>query len=41
MVTVDEYYHKVHYTVEEFDDYRAVINSAADFNKIVLFLEKS
>lgn len=40
MVTVDEYYHKVHFTVEEFDDYRAVINSAADFNKIVLYLER-
>jgi len=39
-VTVDEYYHKVHFTVEEFNDYRAVINSAADFNKIVLYLEK-
>ena len=40
MVIVDEYYHKVHFTVEEFEDYRAVINSAADFNKIVLYLEK-
>lgn len=41
MVIVDEYYHKVHFTVEEFDDYRAVINSAADFNKVVLYLEKN
>jgi hypothetical protein len=39
-VTVDEYYHKVHFTVEEFEEYRAVINSAADFNKIVLYLER-
>jgi len=39
-VVVDEYYTKVHFPVEEFEDYRAVINSAADFNKIVLFLEK-
>ena len=39
-VIVDEYYHKVHFTVEEFEDYRSVINSAADFNKIVLYLEK-
>jgi len=40
-VTVEEYYHKVHFTVEEFEDYRSVINSAADFNKIVIYLEKT
>lgn len=41
IIRVNEYYHKVHYEVEAFEDYRKVINSAADFNKIVLFLEKS
>jgi hypothetical protein len=39
-VIVDEYYNKVHFTVDEFEDYRKVINSAADFNKIVLYLEE-
>ena len=36
-VIVDEYYNKVHFTADEFEDYRKVINSAADFNKIVIF----
>ena len=35
-----EFYERVHYDVDEFEDYRAVINSAADFNKIVIYLEK-
>ena len=39
-ILCDEYYTKVHYDLSEYNDYRAVINSAADFNKLVLFLEK-
>lgn len=39
-ISCDEFYNKVYYEVDEYEDYRAVINSAADFNKIVLFLEK-
>lgn len=39
-ILCDEFYEKVHYEVEEFEAYRAVINSAADFNKIVIYLEK-
>lgn len=39
-IVCDEYYERVHYEVEEYEAYRAVINSAADFNKIVLYLEK-
>jgi hypothetical protein len=39
-ITCDEYYEKVHYEVDEYEDYRSIINSAANFNKIVLFLEK-
>jgi len=39
-VIIDEYYNKVHFTANEFEDYRKVINSAADFNKIVLYLEE-
>jgi hypothetical protein len=39
-VLCDEFYERVHYEVDEFEAYRAVINSAADFNKIVIYLEK-
>lgn len=35
-----EYYKKVFYKVSEYEDYRSIINSAADFNKIVIVLEK-
>ena len=39
MIIIDEYYTKMNYKVEEYEDYRRVINAAADFNKIVLVLE--
>lgn len=39
-VEIEEYYNEVFFTAEEFEKYRAVINAAADFNKIVLVLEK-
>lgn len=39
-VDIEEYYNEVFFDVEEFENYRAVINAAADFNKIVLVLEK-
>jgi hypothetical protein len=39
-VVVDEYYKKLAFPLEEFDLYRKVINAAADFNKVSLFLEK-
>ncbi|MGB0806663.1 MAG: DUF3857 domain-containing protein [Salibacteraceae bacterium] len=39
-VTCDERYHKIHYPVEQYEDYRNVINAAADFNKIVIYLEE-
>ncbi|UTW66309.1 DUF3857 domain-containing protein [bacterium SCSIO 12643] len=40
-VTCDERYHKIHYPVEQYEDYRKVINAAADFNKIVIYLEEA
>lgn len=40
-VIVEEYYDRIDFSVEEFEDYRAVINAAADFNKIVLVFQKS
>lgn len=39
-VICDERYHKIHYPIEQYEDYRKVINAAADFNKIVIYLEK-
>ena len=38
-VTADEFYQKNYVPVEEYEDYRKVINSAADFNEITLILE--
>lgn len=40
VVRNSEYYNIVRYPVESFESYRAVINAAADFNKIVLILSK-
>ncbi|WP_375560511.1 DUF3857 domain-containing protein [Bernardetia sp. OM2101] len=41
-VTVDvfEYYYEIYLPLEDFEEYRKVINAAADFNKMVLVLEK-
>ena len=38
-VTVNEHYHRNIITPEVYEEYRTVINSAADFNKITLVLE--
>jgi len=39
-VTVEENYKKVIYPLAQFEDFRKVINAAADFNKIVVYFEK-
>ncbi len=41
-ITVDifEYYYEIYLPLEDFEEYRKVINAAADFNKITLVLEK-
>jgi hypothetical protein len=39
-IIADEYYKENHLPVEKFKNYRRVINSAADFNKVVLVLEQ-
>lgn len=41
-LTIDiiEYYDQMYFEVEEYPNYRAVINSASDFNKVVLVFEK-
>lgn len=42
IVTIDitESYKKIKYPLSQFEDFKKVINAAADFNKIVLVLEK-
>lgn len=39
-VTVKEYYKEIYAPVERYEDFRKVINAAADFNKVTLVLEK-
>ncbi|MBL7964345.1 MAG: DUF3857 domain-containing protein [Flavobacteriales bacterium] len=40
-ITIEEYYRVVKLPVEQFENYRRVVNAAADFNKVALVLEKS
>ena len=40
-VTNTEFYNIVNYPLEKFNDYKNVINAAADFNKIVIMLTKN
>jgi hypothetical protein len=39
-ITIDEYYNQIYYPADKFEDFRKVINAAADFNKVVLVLKK-
>lgn len=39
-ITVTEQYDEVHFSKEEINDFRRIINAAANFNKIVLFMVK-
>ena len=39
-ITIDENYRKIIFPVDQFESFRKVINAAADFNKVVLFIEK-
>lgn len=39
-IIVDEWYNQIAYPIEEYETYRAVINAAADFNKVVFVLKK-
>lgn len=40
-VVIKEYYDQVRFSSEEYEQYRKVINSAANFNKVVLVLEQN
>ena len=39
-VDIDEFYRKIYIEPSEFNGFRDVINAAANFNKVVLILEK-
>jgi hypothetical protein len=39
-ILITESYKRIRYPLEQFDDFKKVINAAADFNKVVLVLEK-
>ncbi|MCB9195592.1 MAG: DUF3857 domain-containing protein [Flavobacteriales bacterium] len=41
VVTVTEFYYEIQFKKSEIDDFRRIINAAANFNKVVLFLEKN
>jgi hypothetical protein len=40
IVKSDEYYKHIHFTLAEYENFRSVINAAANYNKIILVLEK-
>ena len=40
-VQIKEFYKKLNYPIERFNDFREIINAAADFNKKILVFEKS
>ena len=40
LVENTEYYNIINYPLDQFEDYKAVINAAADFNKIVIVVTK-
>jgi hypothetical protein len=40
-ITIKEYYKKIYAPVERYEDFRKVINAAADFNKVTLVFEKN
>ena len=39
-VSIKEYYKQLDYPLKDFDQFRRIINAAADFNKKVLIFEK-
>ena len=40
IVTVTEYYPQMHFATTEYERFRAVVNTAADFNKVTLLMAK-
>lgn len=39
-ITIDEYYKEIYAPLSRYEDFRKVVNAAADFNKVTLVLEK-
>ena len=40
IITINEFYSQIHYPLSEFEQYRSVVNAAADFNKVAILLQK-
>jgi hypothetical protein len=40
VISIKEYYKEIYAPVSRYEDFRKVINAAADFNKVTLVLEK-
>ena len=40
LINIHEFYKEIYYPVDTFEEFRKVINASADFNKVVLVLEK-
>jgi hypothetical protein len=40
IITINEFYSQINYPLSEFEQYRAVVNAAADFNKVAVLLQK-
>jgi hypothetical protein len=40
-ITIKEHYNHIFYSIQQYDQFKKVINAAADFNKVVLILDKA
>jgi hypothetical protein len=40
VIDINEYYKKITTSKKDFESYRKVVNAAADFNKLILVLQK-
>ena len=40
IITINEFYSQIHYPLSQFEQYRSVVNAAADFNKVAILLQK-
>lgn len=39
-IDIEEYYNRIIYSIDQFENFRSVVNAAADFNKVVLVFEQ-
>jgi hypothetical protein len=40
-ITIKENYNSIFYPVQQYEEFKKVINASADFNKVVLVLDKA